>query len=218
MQLYLNDPIWTLLARGRRLTFVTTMVTMLILARGIRVAWKKGARGTEVPWIGVAFELRAASAELALTINVKLMSEIRTECEQLMQTKVVGLLRAERLAGKLSWAAGVAPRSRWAAACLYAAVAAARRDVADGTVSKRRAGRRDKRQKEHLLHTKRILLALTWSLSVWRAKGKALTRVISLRPTFFEFELQLDASPWGGAAVLRRAATPGRRCSTSTTA
>ena len=74
------------------------------IALGIRVAWKKGARGREVQWIGVVFELRAASVELALTINEKLMAEIRTECEQLMHTKVGGLLQAERLAGKLSWA------------------------------------------------------------------------------------------------------------------
>ena len=61
------------------------------------------ARGREVQWIGGVLELRAASVELALTINDKLMTESRTEGEQLIHTEVGGLLQAERLAGKLSW-------------------------------------------------------------------------------------------------------------------
>ena len=84
--------------------FVIALVTMLILALGIRVAWKKGARGREVQCIGGVLELRAASVELALTINEKLVTESRTEGEQLMHTEVGGLLQGERLAGKLCWA------------------------------------------------------------------------------------------------------------------
>ena len=39
------------------------------------------------------------------------INEIRTECEQLMHNKVGGLLQAERLAGKLSWALQGSPRA-----------------------------------------------------------------------------------------------------------
>ena len=151
MQLYLDDPIWTVLARGTRLVFITAMVTMLLLALGVRVSWKKCAKGKEIQWIGVVFELRLMSAELALTITERLMRDIREECDAMMSSAVVGLRHTERLAGKLSWAAGVAPRSRWAASCLYAAVAAATRDVTDGTEDRRRAKRQDSRRKDHKL-------------------------------------------------------------------
>ena len=69
MQLYLDDPIWTVLARGMRLVFITAMVTMLLLALGVRVSWKKGAKGREIRGIGVVLEPRVISAELALTIT-----------------------------------------------------------------------------------------------------------------------------------------------------
>ena len=94
MQLYLDDPIWTVLARGMRLIFITAMVTMILLALGVRVSWKKCAKGKEIQWIGVVFELRTASAELALTITEKLMLDIRGECDAMMNVSVVGLRRA----------------------------------------------------------------------------------------------------------------------------
>eukprot|EP00974_Lingulodinium_polyedra_P109009 10549941-Lingulodinium_polyedra.AAC.1 len=42
---------------------------------------------------------------------------------------MVGLKRLKRLTGRLSWAAGIVPRMRWAVAILYATAAAAERDA-----------------------------------------------------------------------------------------
>ena len=59
MQLYLDDPIWTGIANGRRL-IITVMVTMLPLALGLRVPRKNRAKGKEIQWLDTRMDNAAA--------------------------------------------------------------------------------------------------------------------------------------------------------------
>eukprot|EP00971_Amphidinium_carterae_P317743 6316399-Amphidinium_carterae.1 len=68
---------------------------------------------------------------------------------------MTGLRRLRSLTGRLSWAAGVLPRARWAVNILYAVVTSAFKDVATRTEELRRRKRPDGRDKSFLVPTKR---------------------------------------------------------------
>ncbi|CAK0898756.1 unnamed protein product [Prorocentrum cordatum] len=125
-------------------------------------------------------------AELALIVTLKANGTVK---------------RLRRLTGKLSWAAGVLPRTRWAVNILWAIVASAIRDTAKAAQGQghRRAGHR----KEFLVATSRCRLALTWLLAVWRGvQSGPKVREVSLWPGAPRFVVVTDASPWGLGAIL----------------
>jgi hypothetical protein len=162
----------------------------------------KAVRGPDLDWIGVLFQLRVAERSILMTINEKIAKEILAESQELLKKSMVPFKRLRSLAGRLSWAAGVVPRTRWTVNILYAVLRVHAEDLASGTESQRRAHRTDKRPKDFLIPTKRVELALLWTAKFWNTMGTAFSRVVPLEVTVAAEAPVFDASPWGLGGVL----------------
>ena len=55
---YIDDPLWMLVGSLRRRTRNLSLALLTLAALGVRMSWKKGARGSSVTWIGVSFSIR----------------------------------------------------------------------------------------------------------------------------------------------------------------
>ena len=205
LQLYLDDPLWGLRGCQAARDRLLAAGLWVMLAIGLRVAWHKGARGQRLDWIGVQIGLTSEHIETA--VPPAMTKEILEEADALVGLGMVGVRRLKRFTGRLSWAAGIVPRMRWAVAILYATVAAAERDARSGIEERRRLQRPDARHKEHLVPAKRCALALEWVRAAWRARAALAIHRIALRPGPALWTLVTDASPWGVGACLVHAGT-----------
>jgi hypothetical protein len=180
------------------------MLLLVIQALGIRISWGKGSRGKSIEWIGVAFLLQANCRAVTVTLTQRFVKDICEELLSISKLHMLGLKRLRSLTGKLSWAAGVLPRTRWAVRILYGTVAAAEADRVSGAERRRAALRADSRPKECLVATKRCALPLAWLSSLWSTLGKHVSRTFS-SAAVASLHLVIDASPWGlGGFLLHR--------------
>ncbi|CAK0805575.1 unnamed protein product [Prorocentrum cordatum] len=203
LELYLDDPLWVLYGTPRQRDFLLAMSLWMLSAFGLTMSWSKGSRGALVEWIGVSIDVSYALVGHVVrpTVLGKFLADVVAESDAILGTSMAGLRRLRRLTGKLSWAAGALPRTRWAVNILWAIVASAIRDAAKAAQGQghRRAGHR----KEFLVATSRCRLALTWLLAVWRGvQSGPKVREVSLWPGAPRFVVVTDASPWGLGAIL----------------
>eukprot|EP00971_Amphidinium_carterae_P206362 4095070-Amphidinium_carterae.1 len=94
----------------------------------MNLSWRKGARGQKIVWIGVSLQPICSDRKLLIALPPKFRDEVTTEISSILATTMVGLRRLRSLTGRLSWAAGVLPRARWAVNILYAVVTSAFKD------------------------------------------------------------------------------------------
>lgn len=80
---------------------------------------------------------------------------------------MIGLRELRSTTGRLSWMAGILPRTRWAVTIMYAVVAAAEKDAQSGAEAERAAKRaKDQRLKENLVAVMRLSCrGRGWSIS-----------------------------------------------------
>ena len=69
--------------------------------------------GLDLEWIGVLFQLKLAERAILMTINEKIAKEILAKSPELLKKSMVPSKRLRSLTGRLAWAAGVVPRTRW---------------------------------------------------------------------------------------------------------
>ncbi len=104
------------------------------------------------------------------------------------------------ITGRLSWAAGIVPRSRWAVSIFYGVVTDALRAQQSGVEMARQQARKYRRDKSHLVAVSRLGLALHWAAKFW-AHENLWTRRLALKPEVSLFTPFVDASPWGIGGV-----------------
>ena len=145
----MDDPILVVagskLERDRMLSMLLHTASIF----GINLSYQKGERGTRLTWIGVSIEIKTAEREIVLTVPDKLIKEVRTKLEEMQG--MISLREFKALTGKLSWLAGILPRSRWAVSMLYAVVASVEKDIKLGLEAQRAARRDDQRLKPQLV-------------------------------------------------------------------
>lgn len=100
-------------------------------ALGINLAWHKGSRGSQLTWIGVMFEVAQAPAVIKLTVPKKMMEEIRSSLESWESKGTISLREVQQVTGRLSWVAGILPRTRWAVSITYAVITDTKRSEED---------------------------------------------------------------------------------------
>ena len=153
-QTYLDDQLWMLQGSLQQRNEVLGVILLTMAALGFKVNVRKGERGSNVVWIGVKFTLQGET--LLMTLPQKFMEELATTLKEAKSRGMLGTSEVRKIAGKVSWLAGVLPRARWAAAALYAAMHAHLREVERGEETKRRSERKDKRVKDNLIPVKRF--------------------------------------------------------------
>ena len=85
-------------------------VTILWLALGYKLSWRKGSRGQRVEWIRAL--LKAGRSPTGVpgvtgTITAERMAKLAEKCEELMSVERVPKQRLRRLAGLVTWIAGI---------------------------------------------------------------------------------------------------------------
>ena len=205
LQLYIDDPLWFLVGSLHHRTFLKSMLLLTIAALGKKLAWHKMSCGTAVEWIGVALSCDWQHQFMTARLPDRFVTDLRGELLSLSGQSMVGIRRLRTVTGRLSWAAGVLPRMRWAVSILYAVLASFERDVLSGAEEARRLRRSDQRSKETLLPTKRLGLALRWLISLFQGLTGAVERSVPATPPRLEWTIVVDASPWGLGAFLAHA-------------
>ena len=137
-----------------------TMISMLLYTSkvlGLNLSFEKGTRGTRITWIGVTLEVDQEAKEIILEIPKKLVEDL---LEKLKGWKgLIPLKDLRSTAFKLSWAAGIFPRLRWAVSICDGVVA----DGEEGTEETSAAKcSEDSRPKPGLIAAKRLELARRW--------------------------------------------------------
>ena len=130
-QLYMDDPMWILRGPTSRRNRNLALLLYTARALGINLAWHKGSRGSQLTWIGVMFEVMQAEAEVKLTVPKKMMEEIRSSLESWESKGMISLREVQQVTGRLSWVAGILPRTRWAVSIMYAVIADVKRAEED---------------------------------------------------------------------------------------
>ncbi len=126
------------------------------------------------------------------------MEELASSLKDAKSRGMIGIHELRKLAGRVSWLAGVLPRARWTAAALYATMHAHLREVERGEEARRREDRADPRNKDQLVPVKRFEGARRWlELYIEAALGQAV-RKLHLRPNLrADVWILTDASPEG---------------------
>ena len=177
-----------------------SMILYTAHALGLQLSYSKAERGTKLSWIGVSIEVDVPNKQIILSPPEKLVDEVMVRLGS--WDNMISLRSLKSTTGKLSWIAGIVPRSRWTVSILYGVIADHERDVASGAEARRAAAREDPRDKSGMVHVSRVALAREWLLKmlatqeIWRARQVPL---VEAPP---QWALTTDASPLGVGAVL----------------
>ena len=199
-QLYMDDPMWIL--RGPSSRRCRNLALLLYTARalGINLAWHKGAKGSQLTWIGVMFEVVQAEAMIKLTVPRKMMVEIQTTLETWENKGMVSMKEVQQVTGRLSWIAGVLPRARWAVSIMYAVLADTNRS--EDEERKRASHRPDTRPKVGLISVKRLELPRRWFITLFKDPDVLALRSEPLEEPLPDYAIVTDVSPQGMGAIL----------------
>ena len=196
-QLYLDDLLLVVAGTAEQRRYLIAMYFLTVRMLGISMAWHKTARGLELVWIGVLFRLDLENGLVVVTLPEKTVTLLRNEAAAMKSQAVVGVNRLRTFVGKLCWVSGILPRVRWIVGILYAVLTKHEREV------KSRTRRQTKRRTpEHMIHTKRMALALTWVAAFWNANSATLTRIYTVREVDADLGITTDASLWGVGVIL----------------
>ncbi|CAE7542163.1 unnamed protein product, partial [Symbiodinium necroappetens] len=144
---YLDDPLTALVGSRERRVRNLSLVLLTLGALGIRLACTKGR---EVPQ--------------------KLRDELLEKLDKWASGGMIPVSQLRTFAGKLTWAAGIYRRARWAVSIVYGAIAAHENEIREGTEATRRAARPDSRPKDFLIPVKRFELARAWLATLFKER------------------------------------------------
>ena len=210
IQTYLDDPLLALRGSRQERDGRLAMVLLTWTAVGAARSWKKGARGSQVQWIGVQIGWNWDGSDFFIP-HAKTL-ELAEELEALIAGPVAKLADLRRVTGRNSWATSLLRHARWAVARFWAVLADKERESAvartPGTAKRKRA---NGGTMDALVHTVRLVAAAGWLAAFWRGLGGPLVRHFGRqKEARARLEIATDASPWGvGGLVVVNGAVAG---------
>lgn len=204
-QLYMDDPMWILRGPSSRRNRNLALLLYTARALGIYLAWHKGSRGSQLTWIGAMFEVKATEAQINLTVPKKMMMEIKSALEAWENKGMVSLKEVQQVTGRLSWVAGILPRTRWAVSIMYAVIADTKRD--EDQERKRASKRADQRPKFGLVSVKRLELPRRWFVTLFKDPEALALRSEPMEELLPDYAIVTDASPQDIGAILATVAS-----------
>ena len=189
--IYVDDPICLFLGprHQRDLHIAVVICTWLVL--GLRLAFKKAARGSEVTWVGYTFAIDCGKdPKVTVTGKAELMQEIEELNGKHLSSNVVKVRELRTFTGKANYVAGMIDAWRPFLADLYGVISSAGRGTAAPL---------------NCVWTRQFRHASLWFRAFFSSEKHALRREFRLS-TFLGKGLRVriitDASPWGLGAIL----------------
>jgi hypothetical protein len=193
MQLYLDDPLWTVAgsATGRRFTVAMNLWTMLAI--GCNLSWGKGSRGAHCDWIG--FNFRLTATHINATVMPQFADELEAQTIKINASTIASTKELRSYTGTRSHLAGIVLRMRWVVNVLHSVIASVERELASSTSSSRALRAR-------LVPTKRFKLPLVWMTSLLKGRDTIMIRTLPLQRPPSIYPIITDGCPWGIGALL----------------
>ena len=194
-QTYLDDSLWYFQGPLEERNKAISLILHTMAALGLKVAFSKGHRSSMVQWIGVTFKL-VNGEKVVMGLPEPFLKATIDMLKDWSTRGYVPVKELRSLAGRMSWVAGVLPRSRWTVAVLYAVLK-----------DEDRPGR-DKGGKTGLFPVKRMEQTRVWLQTFLETAASVPMRTFQLKPNkTAEVSLTTDASPeaLGGYLVINGA-------------
>ena len=201
-EVYLDDSLWALQGSLQERSITLAFILNTMAALGVNVSLGKGARASEVTWIGIKLTL-VDQDTLVLGLPEKFISDMMAILQGWENAGYASLKELRVVAGKNAWLSGVLPRARWVTAVLYAVLTQtlkeeAEEEKAPTTEQDKVVSNRTKRQRKGLFAVKRLELARKWLLAFLEAaKTRPMRKVLLGRSPVADIRLTTDASPEG---------------------
>ena len=197
LQCFVDDPILAVVGDAQYRRTQALKVVLWWAALRAQLSWPKVEHGTSVDWIGVRITVHPFDGAVVVTLPEKKLVQLQeTVSKHLAAPR--GMVKASdlrALAGLGSWIGGVLPQVRPFIQQLWAAMAAPRDPKLAG-----------------LVYFKQVKSALEWLQVFAQANATApVTRTCWVTDAYrVAITMEVDASPWGGGAVLWRGSPRSR--------
>ena len=196
-QVYLDDSLWGLQGTLQERNLCLTFILYTMAALGFRIALHKGIRSSNVTWVGVRFQIVDIN-----TVVVSLPEKFIQDLVELLRgwqgRGMVATKDLRSAAGRISWLAGVLPRSRWVVSVFYATLVDADREE-----RRQRGEGSSLREKPGLFYVKRLERARLWLVGYLQAAGRRPHRRMAIGGELGpQIKLTTDASPEALGGIL----------------
>ena len=200
LQLFVDDTFAQ--ARGnkseRRMMFAIVLAWWSVL--GAKIAWHKGAVGSDLAWIGA--RVRHEASLISVTVKEELLRAALDTTQAFLRGNVIRASKLRSLAGRLSFMAGIIPTLKPFLGELWAAIAES--VVRDLVTSRSSTSRKKQKQlPDGTIWKRQVAHSLRWIEAFLLQTNCKLQRVFVVdRDSVTRWSIWTDASPWGVGAVL----------------
>ena len=186
LQIYVDDPLALMRGTTEQIHDMCNKILWLWLTLGLQISWKKGTLGSHVEWIGSHIEPRNYDKTIILTVTQEKLSEWKHLLIQLIKKPTVSRKLLVQFTGKMSWASGFLMQPKPFVRMLHAALALNTRVSNNGAV-----------------YFKQVEPALKCLQHFFNdIKGSLRWEVRAHVRHHCSLHIVVDASPWGGGAIL----------------
>ena len=122
LQIYMDDPFLCLQGSETGIAWEISKVLWWWRVLGLQISWRKGISGLQLRWIGAELVVDPSFHHLTVRVPADKVQEWADLIDKLLSQDPVSRKALQRLAGKLSWAGGIAPQLKPFTRMLYAAL------------------------------------------------------------------------------------------------
>ena len=160
-----------------------SLVLYTMASTGLRVAFKKGQRAGKVQWVGVTFNLINAD-RVSVGLPESFLKETIETLKGWANKGYVALKALRSIAGRMSWVAGVLPRTRWTVSVLYAVLTSEEQETKASS------------KLQGMFPVKRLEQTRLWIIAYLEQAMLHPLRILELKPNKrAEVSITTDASP-----------------------
>ena len=189
LSIYTDDPIAVVKGRRSSRNHFIGILVLLWRALGLRLAFHKAARGSEVVWVG--YRLKVSTEQVVISVKDELLQEIKQMIQKLTKNNIVALKDLESFAGKCNHVAGMLYTWRPFLREIWGAISWCRGQT-----------RHDYQNKlpNRCVWVKQFIGPVRWITAFLDQQTGTLERVLlvdAFRDSDSKVRITTDASPWG---------------------
>lgn len=186
LQVYVDDPLILMRGKPSQIEDICNKILCLWVAMGLKISWSKGTLGEAVEWIGAQLELDNSQKLIRLTVTSEKLEEWKALLSRLDTKPMVSRKLLTQFTGKMSWAAGFLIQLRPFVRMLHTALSVQSKVSDKGAV-----------------YHRQVAPAIQWFQHLFSdLKGSLRWEVRAHLRQQCALHLVVDASPWGGGALL----------------